>query len=48
MVKLTDGTLIWSYEIGKPVMSSPAIVDGMIFIGSDDGFLYAFGPEKNR
>ena len=29
-------------QIGAPVISSPAIYDGTVFIGADDGYLYAF------
>jgi len=34
---------IWSYEIGAEITGSPAVADGFIFIGADDGRLYAFG-----
>ncbi|PYK61083.1 MAG: Pyrrolo-quinoline quinone, partial [Verrucomicrobia bacterium] len=37
---------LWSYEIGKPVGSSPAVSDGKIVIGSDDGIVYCFGPKR--
>jgi len=42
MVSLFDGTEVWSYEIGQPITSSPAIADGMIIIGCDNGYVYAF------
>lgn len=35
--------LKWTFKTGGPVKSSPAIVDGRVFIGSDDGKLYALG-----
>jgi outer membrane protein assembly factor BamB len=39
-----DGSLLWSYETGGPVTGAPAIgPDGTLYIGSDDGYLYAFG-----
>ncbi|HMO64963.1 MAG TPA: PQQ-binding-like beta-propeller repeat protein [Verrucomicrobiota bacterium] len=31
----------WSFKTGGPVKSSPAVVDGRVFIGSDDARLYA-------
>ncbi|MCK4447144.1 MAG: PQQ-like beta-propeller repeat protein, partial [Candidatus Marinimicrobia bacterium] len=38
-----DGTLKWSYQTGYYIYSSPAIGnDGTLYIGSDDGKLYAF------
>jgi eukaryotic-like serine/threonine-protein kinase len=33
---------IWQYETAAGLDTSPAIVDGAIFIGADDGNLYAF------
>lgn len=38
--------LIWSYRTGNSVESSPVIgADGTVYIGSHDGFLYAFSPD---
>lgn len=45
IIKCSDsstGDLIWSYE-GTECFSSPAIVDGVMFIGATDSNLYAFG-----
>ena len=43
-----DGTLKWSYSTGDGwcgMLSSPAIgEDGTVYVGSQDGKLYAFGP----
>lgn len=37
-----DGTIKWVFETGGGIESSPAIgVDGTIYIGSHDGYLYA-------
>lgn len=33
--------LRWTFKTGGPVKSSPAVVDGRVFIGSEDGRLYA-------
>ena len=44
MLSLEDGEELWTYDIGKPILCSPAVVDGMILIGANDGRLYAFGP----
>ena len=33
--------LLWTFKTGGPVKSSPVIGDGRVFIGSDDGNLYA-------
>jgi outer membrane protein assembly factor BamB len=35
----------WKYTIGEPVWSSPAIdADGTLYVGSEDGKLYAINP----
>jgi outer membrane protein assembly factor BamB len=42
---LLSGTVqsIWSYTATQPIYSSPAVVDGRIYIGVDDGNVYSFG-----
>jgi outer membrane protein assembly factor BamB len=34
---------VWSFQTGGPIYSSAAVSDGLIYIGSDDGTIYAFG-----
>ena len=37
-----DGTVLWTYQTGNAIESSPAIgEDGTIYVGSHDGYLYA-------
>jgi outer membrane protein assembly factor BamB len=38
-----NGDLIWSYKTEGAVQSSPAISDELLFVGSNDGNLYAIG-----
>ena len=45
-VKSIDGKEKWSYEIGAAILGCPAVVDGMIVIGAEDGRVYAFGEGK--
>src|SRR5690349_9300069 len=33
--------LLWTFKTEKPVKSSPAVVGNRVFVGSDDGQLYA-------
>ena len=33
--------LLWRFRTGDAVRSSPAIADGRVFVGSDDGAIYA-------
>ena len=43
------GTLLWNFTTGSYVYSSPAIgPDGTIYIGSDDGNLYAINPNGTK
>jgi hypothetical protein len=46
----TDNSLAGSTESpyfreDQPVGSSPAVVDGKVLVGSEDGSLYCFGPK---
>jgi outer membrane protein assembly factor BamB len=34
---------LWSYATGGAIRSSPAVANGMVYVGSEDGRLYAFG-----
>jgi len=46
LLRLSDGKQVWSYEIGQPVTSSPAVANGMVVVGSDDGYVYAFNAGR--
>jgi outer membrane protein assembly factor BamB len=43
-VDIETGDQIWSYPIGGS--ASPAVVDGVVYIGSDDGAIYALDAAK--
>ncbi len=34
---------LWNYTTGNVINASPTVADGMLYISSDDGKLYAFG-----
>jgi hypothetical protein len=34
--------VLWSFGTGEEVFSSPAVANGVVYNGSDDGHLYAF------
>jgi outer membrane protein assembly factor BamB len=38
------GELIWSFQTGDQIYSSPVFYDGGLIIGSDDGWLYCLDP----
>lgn len=39
----SGGEIVWSYKTGGGIHASPAVVDGALYVGSKDGYLYAFG-----
>jgi outer membrane protein assembly factor BamB len=43
LLNLANGQELWSYSIGSPIISSPIVSDGMVFVGANDGNVYAFG-----
>ena len=38
----STGAQLWKYKTGKYVYSSPVVMNGVLYIGSDDGNVYAF------
>jgi outer membrane protein assembly factor BamB len=42
VLRLSDGKVLYTYQTGNFITSSPAIIDGNILIDSSDGFLYDF------
>ena len=35
-----NGSIVWTFQTGEPVRSSPAVVDGVLYAGSSDRRLY--------
>ncbi|MBL7206188.1 MAG: PQQ-binding-like beta-propeller repeat protein [Candidatus Aenigmarchaeota archaeon] len=38
----TDGTHVWNYSVGDSIWSSPAVRDGVVYVGCNNQKLYAF------
>jgi len=38
---MSKGKLTWSFQTGDDVISSPAVANGVVYVGSDDGNVYA-------
>lgn len=36
-----DGALLWSYDVNTKGLRSPVVLDGVLYITGDDGYLYA-------
>ena len=45
LVSLAAGKKLWSYDLGKELTASPAVAEGLVVIGCEDGVVYAFGPK---
>ncbi len=43
-----EGKIYWSFETAGPVHSSPALYEDAVFVGSDDGYLYAIGARSGK
>lgn len=41
-----DGVKRWDFETGGPVEAAPTVVEGTVYVGSDDGYLYALNSES--
>lgn len=42
---LEDGKKLWSFNVGTPVSSSPAVIKGKFYILTEDGRLLSFGEK---
>jgi hypothetical protein len=42
----SNGNLTWSFTTGHYVLSSPAVVNGVVYVGCDDGTIYAIGNQS--
>lgn len=38
-----SGANLWSFHTGNQVFASPVVVNGVVYVGSGDGKMYAFG-----
>ena len=47
IVPLRDREKSWSFRtaFGKPITAPPAVADGRVYFGCEDGYLYVLGPE---
>jgi hypothetical protein len=43
----TSGNLVWSYLTDDKVVSSPAVANGVVYLGSYDRMIYAVGTIQN-
>jgi outer membrane protein assembly factor BamB len=43
----SSGIFQWSYETGGAIYSSPAVANGVVYVGSTDNNVYAIGPNTS-
>ncbi len=43
-----QGEIVWKFKTGGPVRSSPVVVDGILYVGSYDGHLYAIHSDNGE
>ena len=48
ILSLADGKKLWNFNAGTPISSSPAVINGMFYILTEDGRLLAFGEKSNQ
>ena len=48
LVSLKDGKEISSYEVGEAISSTPALAGGRIYVGCEDGKVYAFSTGSKK
>jgi len=44
ILSAADGSILFTYHTGPETYGAPSVAQGMVFIGSVDGTLWAFGP----
>ena len=42
------GGVKWTFKTGGPIVASPAVADGVVYIGSMDGYLYAVDQSTGK
>lgn len=45
LLNASDGKTRWTYELGSAVFGNPAVIDGYIIAGAQDGRIYCFGKK---
>jgi len=48
VLRLSDGTEVWSREIGAGIGGAPAVARGVIVVAAQDGGVYAFGEDDKQ
>ena len=46
--KVPTGKIKWSFQTGNKIRSTPALCNGVVYFGSDDGHLYALDAQTGK
>jgi outer membrane protein assembly factor BamB len=46
--QLPQGQVTWTFQTGQAIHSSPAVVGGMVYFGSEDGYVYALDAQTGQ
>ena len=44
ILDVINGGIVWQFNTASSIVASPAIAQGKLVIGTEDGQMYAFGP----
>lgn len=44
----STGTEIWAFFTGAPILLAPNVVDGRVYVGSDDGYGYCLSADSGE
>jgi outer membrane protein assembly factor BamB len=47
-VRISDGTVAWTFWTGGAVLTAPALADGRVYAGSGDGWLYCIDAATGK
>jgi outer membrane protein assembly factor BamB len=48
VVSTEAGEEVEALDVGAAISASPAVVDGWVFVGAEDGVFHAFGPKGSK
>jgi len=43
LLNLSNGTVIWKYEIGNSILHNPAVIENKMVVCTLDGNIFCFG-----
>jgi outer membrane protein assembly factor BamB len=46
--KIPEGRVKWSFQAGNKIRSTPALYQGAVYFGSDDGHLYSLDNQSGK